>query len=56
LVEGQHCLSEKDISSFRRRPVPDGDYAGGAIADVILNTAMLAAATYIASRPAAPGP
>jgi hypothetical protein len=50
--------SEKDIASFLPDGMnPAGDFAGGATADVIRNTALLSAAdraaiaTYIASLP-----
>ena len=50
--------SEKDIASFLADGMnPAGDFAGGAMADVIRNTALLsvadraAIATYVASLP-----
>ena len=55
--------SAKDIASFLNDGMtPDGDFAGGAMADVIRNTALLgdadrdAIATYIASLPPTQGP
>jgi mono/diheme cytochrome c family protein len=55
--------SVKDIASFLDDgQYPDGDYAGGAMADVIRNTALLSAAdraaiaTYIAALPPRQGP
>ena len=55
--------SEKDIASFLSDGMlPDGDYAGDAMTDVINNTSLLstedraAIATYIASLPPVEGP
>jgi mono/diheme cytochrome c family protein len=55
--------SAKDIASFLADgQYPDGDYAGGAMAEVIRNTALLGAAdraaiaTYVAALPPRQGP
>jgi hypothetical protein len=55
--------SEKDIASFLGDGmVPSGDYAGGAMAEVVRNTSLLSAAdraaiaTYIAALPPVEGP
>jgi cytochrome c553 len=55
--------SQKDIASFLGDgATPSGDYAGGAMAEVIRNTALLSAqdrnaiALYIASLPPRQGP
>jgi mono/diheme cytochrome c family protein len=55
--------TEKDIASFLGDGMmPDGDYAGGAMADVINNTSLLSAedraamANYIAALPPVAGP
>jgi mono/diheme cytochrome c family protein len=63
LREGDKVWSEKDIASFLGDGMmPDGDYAGGPMADVISNTSLLSAedraaiANYIASLPPAVGP
>jgi mono/diheme cytochrome c family protein len=55
--------TEKDIASFLGDGMlPDGDYAGGSMTDVISNTSLLSAedraaiATYIASLPPVEGP
>jgi mono/diheme cytochrome c family protein len=63
LKEGDVVWSEKDIGSFLRDGMtPDGDFAGGAMADIIRNTSLLspedrsAIATYIAALPPTQGP
>jgi mono/diheme cytochrome c family protein len=63
LREGDKVWSEKDIASFLGDGMmPDGDYAGGAMADVVGNTSLLSAddraamANYIASLPPIVGP
>jgi mono/diheme cytochrome c family protein len=63
LREGDKAWSEKDIESFLGDGMmPDGDYAGGSMADVISNTSLLGAddraaiANYIASLPPTVGP
>ncbi len=63
LREGDKVWSEKDIASFLGDGMmPDGDYAGGPMADVISNTSLLGAddraamANYIASLPPTVGP
>lgn len=63
LREGDKVWSEKDIASFLGDGMmPDGDYAGGAMADVVSNTSLLGAedraamANYIASLPPTVGP
>ena len=63
LREGDKVWSEKDIASFLGDGMmPDGDYAGGPMADVISNTSLLSAedraamANYIASLPPTIGP
>ncbi len=63
LREGDKVWSEKDIASFLGDGMmPDGDYAGGPMADVINNTSLLGAedraamANYIASLPPTVGP
>ena len=63
LREGDKIWSEKDITSFLGDGMmPDGDYAGGPMADVISNTSLLSAddraamANYIASLPPTVGP
>jgi mono/diheme cytochrome c family protein len=61
--KGDTAWSEKDIASFLEDGMnPAGDYAGGAMAEVIRNTALLSAddraaiAAYIASLPPRLGP
>jgi mono/diheme cytochrome c family protein len=63
LREGDKVWSEKEIASFLGDGMmPDGDYAGGPMADVITNTSLLGAddraamANYIASLPPTVGP
>jgi mono/diheme cytochrome c family protein len=63
LRENGKPWSEKDIASFLGDGMmPDGDYAGGAMADVINNTSLLGAddraaiANYIAALPPVEGP
>ena len=63
LRDGEKVWSEKDIASFLGDGMmPDGDYAGGPMADVISNTSLLSAddraamANYIASLPPTVGP
>lgn len=63
LRDGEKVWSEKDIASFLGDGMmPDGDYAGGPMADVIGNTSLLSAedraamANYIASLPPTVGP
>jgi mono/diheme cytochrome c family protein len=63
LREGDKIWSEKDITSFLSDGMmPDGDYAGGVMADVIANTSLLSAsdreaiANYIAALPPTVGP
>jgi mono/diheme cytochrome c family protein len=63
LREGSEVWSEKNIASFLGDGMmPDGDYAGGPMADVINNTSLLSAddraamANYIASLPPIVGP
>ena len=59
----RHVWSEKDIASFLGDGMtPSGDFAGGAMAEVIRNTSLLGAddraaiAAYIASLPPVQGP
>jgi len=61
--EDDAAWSEKDIASYLGDGMnPAGDYAGGAMAEVIRNTALLAAAdraaiaTYVATLPPRQGP
>jgi len=63
LREGKTVWSEKDIASFLSDSMtPDGDFAGGEMAEVIRNTALLdaddraAIAAYIAALPPTQGP
>jgi mono/diheme cytochrome c family protein len=63
LREGDKVWTEKEIASFLGDGMmPDGDYAGGPMADVISNTSLLSAAdraamaNYIASLPPTVGP
>jgi mono/diheme cytochrome c family protein len=63
LREDSTPWTEKDIASFLGDGMtPDGDFAGGPMADVINNTSLLSAedraaiATYIASLPPVKGP
>jgi len=63
LRDGDKVWSEKDIESFLGDGMmPDGDFAGGPMADVISNTSLLsgedraAMAAYIASLPPTEGP
>jgi len=63
LREGDVVWSERDIASFLADGMtPDGDFAGGAMAEVIRNTALLGAddraaiAAYVASLPPVQGP
>jgi mono/diheme cytochrome c family protein len=63
LQQGENVWSEKDIASFLNDGMtPSGDFAGGAMADVIRNTSLLdaddraAIANYIASLPPVQGP
>jgi mono/diheme cytochrome c family protein len=63
LQHGDDGWSEKDIASYLSDGMtPSGDYAGGAMAEVIRNTTQLSAndraaiANYIASLPAVQGP
>ncbi len=63
LREDDKPWSEKDIASFLGDGMtPDGDFAGGAMAEVINNTSLLSAgdraaiATYIAALPPVEGP
>ena len=60
---GEEDWSEKDISSFLEDGMtPSGDFAGGAMAEVIRNTSLLASedreaiAAYVAALPARQGP
>ena len=60
---GDEDWSEKDISSFLEDGMtPSGDFAGGAMAEVIRNTSLLvsedreAIAAYVAALPARQGP
>jgi mono/diheme cytochrome c family protein len=63
LRQGDNVWSEKDIASFLDDGMtPSGDFAGGAMAEVIRNTSLLGAddraaiANYIASLPPVQGP
>ncbi len=63
LRDGDKVWSEKDIESFLGDGMmPDGDYAGGSMTDVISNTSLLGAddraamANYIAALPPTVGP
>jgi mono/diheme cytochrome c family protein len=63
LQHGDVTWSEKDVASFLSDGMnPAGDFAGGAMADVISNTSLLGAddrtaiATYIAALPPTQGP
>ncbi len=63
LQHGDDVWSEKDIASYLNDGMtPSGDYAGGAMAEEIRNTALLSAddraaiANYIASLPPVQGP
>ncbi len=63
LQHGDDVWSEKDVASFLNDGMtPSGDYAGGAMAEVIRNTSLLsrddraAIANYIASLPPVQGP
>jgi mono/diheme cytochrome c family protein len=63
LQRGDDVWSEKDVASYLNDGMtPSGDYAGGAMADVIRNTSQLspddraAIAAYIASLPPRQGP
>jgi len=63
LRQGENVWSEKDIASFLNDGMnPSGDFAGGAMAEVIRNTSLLSAddraaiAAYIASLPPVQGP
>ena len=63
MQHGEDVWSEKDIASFLDDGMtPSGDFAGGAMADVIRNTSLLGAddrsaiAAYIASLPPVQGP
>jgi mono/diheme cytochrome c family protein len=63
LRQGENVWSEKDIASFLDDGMtPSGDFAGGAMAEVIRNTSLLGAddraaiAAYIASLPPVQGP
>jgi mono/diheme cytochrome c family protein len=63
LRQGDNVWSEKDIASFLDDGMtPSGDFAGGAMAEVIRNTSLLGAddraaiAAYIASLPPVQGP
>jgi mono/diheme cytochrome c family protein len=63
LQHGDEVWSEKDIASFLADGMtPDGDFAGGAMAEVIRNTSLIsgedraAIAAYIASLPPIQGP
>jgi mono/diheme cytochrome c family protein len=63
LQHGEDKWSEKDIASFLDDGMtPSGDFAGGAMVDVIQNTSLLSAddraaiANYIASLPPRQGP
>ena len=63
LRQGETVWSEKDIASFLGDGMlPTGDFAGGAMAEVIRNTALLGAddraaiAAYVASLPPVEGP
>jgi hypothetical protein len=60
---GEEEWSEKDISSFLEDGMmPSGDFAGGAMAEVIRNTSLLgsedrdAIAAYVAALPPRQGP
>ncbi len=63
LQHGDEVWSEKDVASYLNDGMtPSGDYAGGAMAEVIRNTSQLspddraAIAAYIASLPPVQGP
>ena len=63
LQHGKDVWSEKDIASFLDDGMtPSGDYAGGAMAEVIRNTSLLGAddraaiAAYVVSLPPVQGP
>jgi mono/diheme cytochrome c family protein len=63
LRQGDTVWSEKDIASFLNDGMdPSGDFAGGAMADVIRNTSLLGAddrsaiAAYVAALPPVQGP
>jgi len=63
LQHGEVVWSEKDIASFLSDGMmPSGDFAGGPMADVVRNTALLSAddraaiAAYIAALPPVQGP
>jgi hypothetical protein len=63
LRQGENVWSENDIASFLDNGMtPSGDFAGGAMAEVIANTSLLGAddraaiANYIASLPPVQGP
>jgi mono/diheme cytochrome c family protein len=63
LQRGSDTWSEKDIASFLDNGMtPSGDFAGGAMAEVIRNTSLLAPgdraaiATYVISLPPVQGP
>ncbi len=63
LQHGKDVWSEKDIASFLDDGMtPSGDYAGGAMAEVIRNTSLLGAddrsaiAAYVTVAAAGPGP
>lgn len=63
LRQGETVWSEKDIASYLGDGMlPSGDFAGGAMAEVIRNTALLGAddraaiAAYVASLPPVEGP
>ncbi|HEY1981212.1 MAG TPA: cytochrome c [Xanthobacteraceae bacterium] len=63
LQQGDNVWSEKDIAGFLDNGMtPSGDFAGGAMAEVIANTSLLgpddraAIANYVASLPPVQGP
>jgi len=63
LKAGDVVWSEKDIANFLGDGMtPDGDFAGGAMADVVRNTSLLspedrtAIATYVSALPSTQGP
>ena len=63
LQHGDEIWSEKDIASFLGDGmIPSGDFAGGAMAEVIRNTSLLGAndraaiADYIFTLPPVQGP